>query len=1290
MKRILSFILAIVMVLTTQAFVIAAESNSITITTSSPWFEAGYVEWADSSNAGNYNVYYKKATDSDAVYTKVDSELVRGSRVDIIGLLGETTYDVKIVPVVLGSENTSEAATTQITPMKYTREGFAFSKNSPHKNTTGGYNLDGTVKDGAKIYYISEETKNTVKDTVSKGSSSIECTGIGEIMAARESAKSTQPIILRIIGQVTAPAGVDSLSLLNFKAIQNVTIEGVGEDATVYGWGLNIRDTQNIEVRNLAFSQFPDDAVSIQTDNINVWVHNNDFFIGKNGGGDKKKGDGSCDVKDDSTYVTVSYNNFHSSGKTSLCGMKSETAGVGYVTYHHNWYNKSGSRHPRIRTITVHSYNNYYDHNYSGGIGATTGASAFLESNYFEDTVRPMFMAGQGNDLKEDGSSFSSGENGGVIKAYGNKLTTCGKEVTYLNSELAYVTQTCKGVTYFNGYGKAILDGVAAGQQPDAYGADTRDEKVPDTFYAYKGGAKYSNFDTNPDIMYDYTPDTPDEAKAKVVAYAGRVRNLDPKKPLVAPENPAVSINSDGSAILKWDAVLGAAYYKVAYSVDGVLKGSEEVEGLNFSVPNIVLTENQEISFTVSAVKPDGSIGSSSSGSAKYVAPAAPTNLKITKGNATLTATWSESAGASAYEVSISDGTNTSTYTTSDTNYGFNKLTNGTTYTISVKAITGKLASSAVTATETAVCYISEDNLDYKVVQDDFDNYDDETGYNPDFEKYTATYDTSNSSLGVSATSGTLVIKDNSTTANVAVSRKFTPIKKGRFSAEFDFTVGEKPNGANNFVRYMSGSNVVFALTLSSQAIFVNSGDGASVSSGKPQGTTKATGVKLAAGKTCKIKFVGDIDSKTYDLYLGGVTEPIVKGAELVLADNFGETGINELIIQTSASKAHNFTVDNFSVYGSDVEGIIDEPQMLDKVSNINIDINKDTKEATATWDAVEGAESYDITYYLNDTVVKTENVTNTYCTASVTDIKNGDVVKFAIVAKATGFTDSFKAVKTQTYSEGQTPVSPSTEKVTETTTEKATETTTMGRILYGDVNRDDVIDMNDVVALLDYVLDKAHAKPVNRKIADVNGDKIVDAEDVSNILHKVLDSKFTFPVGEDYAGVGGKSNGDNKGNTGDKGNTGSGETSFWDIGSSAFASYTQRDSFPSKEAVNVNGLYIYYPASGVTAASLTATDGTVFTANIKLNSITAAITKKPSKNTIAVNVKAGDVISLYATAGKEETIQDVYFTDSSFSTTTVALKGKKQAPIKFKAEKDGLYYIYSNNSMLVYGVKLN
>ena len=52
---------------------------------------------------------------------------------------------------------------------------------------------------------------------------------------------------------------------------------------------------------------------------------------------------------------------------------------------------------------------------------------------------------------------------------------------------------------------------------------------MPATVTALSGGSKYSNFDTNPSIMYQYQVQTPDDAVDTIKNYSGRVEGGDLK-----------------------------------------------------------------------------------------------------------------------------------------------------------------------------------------------------------------------------------------------------------------------------------------------------------------------------------------------------------------------------------------------------------------------------------------------------------------------------------------------------------------------------------------------------------------------------------------------------------------------------------------------------------------------------------------------------------------------------------------------------------------------------------------
>lgn len=305
------------------------------------------------------------------------------------------------------------------------------------------------------------------------------------------------------------------------KGCYNVTLEGVGEDATVNGWGILVRSATNVEISNIGVMLFPDDGISLDTDNTNIWVHNCDIFYGTaDSDADQAKGDGSIDVKSDSKYVTLSYNHFWDSGKSSLCGMTSES-GDNYITYHHNWFDHSDSRHPRVRTMSVHVYNNYYDGNSKYGVGATMGSSVFVENNYFRNCKYPMLISMQGSDIATGTGTFSS-EDGGMIKAYGN----------YMVGQTAFVSYQEDSTEF------------------DAYVATSRSEQVPSTVVTSQGGTSYNNFDTDSSIMYDYTPDDVEDVPEIVMANAGRLNGGDVDFTFDDDDDTDYSVNTELMAVL--------------------------------------------------------------------------------------------------------------------------------------------------------------------------------------------------------------------------------------------------------------------------------------------------------------------------------------------------------------------------------------------------------------------------------------------------------------------------------------------------------------------------------------------------------------------------------------------------------------------------------------------------------------------------------------------------------------------------------------------------------------------
>lgn len=480
-------------------------SGAVSLTGAAGWQESAYITFEPFQGASAYHVYIKGGDQAD--YERLDDELVRNYtsylRADAVGLR-PGIYSMKVVPVVGGEElatATSEATGLQVSA--YSREGFA------HKDYSGvgAYNDDGTLKQGACVVYVTAANAKTVQANI--GGTTF--TGIQGILKAYEKGNVTTPLDVRIIGCIrngdTDEFGSSSegLQIKGKRADSelNITIEGIGSDATIYGFGFLVRNSRSVEFRNLAVMRQMDDGISLDTDNSNIWIHNVDVFYGKSGSGDHAKGDGSIDVKADSKFVTISYCHFWDSGKTSMCGMKSES-GPNYITYHHNWFDHSDSRHARVRTMSVHMWNNYFDGCSKYGIGATTASSIFSEQNYFRHTHDPFLISLQGTDAK--GKGTFSGETGGIIKDYGSVLAETGGNAYY--EPIAYADNA---------------------ESFDVYQARQRDEQVPASVKTLSGGTTYDNFDTNASLMYAYTPDQAADVPARVTGFlgAGRINHGD-------------------------------------------------------------------------------------------------------------------------------------------------------------------------------------------------------------------------------------------------------------------------------------------------------------------------------------------------------------------------------------------------------------------------------------------------------------------------------------------------------------------------------------------------------------------------------------------------------------------------------------------------------------------------------------------------------------------------------------------------------------------------------------------
>ncbi len=418
MKKIISSLLIFIFTFSFLNFnTFCVQGAEPTITQCYGWYEAIHIQWSNDSEPSKASVEYKKSGTQS--YTPIDAELIRrsgsGCVADIVGI-SQGIYDVRITASsgqIMEKNNISVA--------RHDRSGYGHFQ---YSSGIGGYNDNGTPKSNAQIVYVTNENKNTVK----LGS----YTGITKIM--QNCGKST-PLIVRIIGKIDTQArdengsmdtdknlGIVAINgltntistksngekdsyfnMLDVSDSKNITVEGIGTDATIEKWGFTFKKCNSIEVRNITFTKYPEDACSFEGSSSsnqkykNFWLHNNYFKIGENKYDvtkeqDKHEGDGSSDFKG-CRNITFSYNVYERCHKTALHGGGDDSLQYN-STWHHNYLNNVSSRMPLTRQVNLHSYNNYF---LNGGkcIDARASAWVLSEANNFENSQRFLTTANE-------------------------------------------------------------------------------------------------------------------------------------------------------------------------------------------------------------------------------------------------------------------------------------------------------------------------------------------------------------------------------------------------------------------------------------------------------------------------------------------------------------------------------------------------------------------------------------------------------------------------------------------------------------------------------------------------------------------------------------------------------------------------------------------------------------------------------------------------------------------------------------------------------------------------------
>jgi pectate lyase len=204
----------------------------------------------------------------------------------------------------------------------------------------------------------------------------------------------------------------------------NKTIRGVGANSGISGTTLNIEDMDpaNVIIQNMNIRGVPgNDAIQIENA-THIWIDHN--TMSSTIESDPDFYDGMLDITHAGDYITVSWNIIRNHWKTSLVGHsdgnESEDRGHLRVTYHHNWFDRTFERSPRVRFgETVHVFNNYYsniiNNSASYAIASTMDAGLLVEGNVFENAQQACWSA----------SGYADSDPGRLV-ARNNSLTNSG------------------------------------------------------------------------------------------------------------------------------------------------------------------------------------------------------------------------------------------------------------------------------------------------------------------------------------------------------------------------------------------------------------------------------------------------------------------------------------------------------------------------------------------------------------------------------------------------------------------------------------------------------------------------------------------------------------------------------------------------------------------------------------------------------------------------------------------------------------------------------------------------
>jgi pectate lyase len=226
-----------------------------------------------------------------------------------------------------------------------------------------------------------------------------------------ERASTSTPLIIMVNGTINhgnttkLSGSCDTVADgIQFKNVSNISLIGVGTSAVFDQIGIKINKSENIIVRNVHVKNVKKsgspisnggDAIAIEGGpQTRIWIDRNTLEAS---GGESDGYDSLLDMKNETTYVTVSYNHFRNSSRGGLIGANDDPDGNNFIVFHHNFYENIEQRTPLLRRATIHVFNNYWENNSSVNqihyMNARAEGKALVQNNHFKNVNNPVLAS---------------------------------------------------------------------------------------------------------------------------------------------------------------------------------------------------------------------------------------------------------------------------------------------------------------------------------------------------------------------------------------------------------------------------------------------------------------------------------------------------------------------------------------------------------------------------------------------------------------------------------------------------------------------------------------------------------------------------------------------------------------------------------------------------------------------------------------------------------------------------------------------------------------------------------